>query len=191
MRYPLPSRLCLRGLRHQGYGGPCRLRKPGSRKSIAAGAGIRRSAKREDDEDLPHPPAKEMRMSTVPGRVGHAIVGRTIEVFWSSEGVWQQARSPPHGTPHVNYGMRVSPVCLSPVCLSPVCLSPVCHQTASEGMPDQVTCQITRHIAVQTAHASHPDRSIACLSLRAGGGAHRRRRHLVLWPHADHMLRSV
>jgi hypothetical protein len=34
---------------------------------------------------------RQIKKTTIPGRVGHAIVGRTIEVFWQADG-WQEGR---------------------------------------------------------------------------------------------------
>ena len=48
----------------------------------------------EDEEEVqsvPPPPAPKKK-STVPGRVGHAMVGRTIEVYWAADDEWQEGR---------------------------------------------------------------------------------------------------
>lgn len=73
--------LCVRGLRHRGYGGPCRIKKAGGR--LDDGPTRSNSHIEERGE-------REMKTSTVPGRVGHAIVGRLIEVYWAADNVWQQ-----------------------------------------------------------------------------------------------------
>ena len=35
---------------------------------------------------------RKKKTTTVPGRVGHAMVGRTIEVYWAADAEWQEGR---------------------------------------------------------------------------------------------------
>jgi len=138
--------LCVRGLRHRGLGGPCRLsgepgvlpkrpsgkqklkgRKPGSRSGPSGRSGRRKPKHdvevddeeegEEEEEEETHyeggggggggggssragggdgqrarpTSTRQIKKTTIPGRVGHAIVGRTIEVFWQADG-WQEGR---------------------------------------------------------------------------------------------------
>jgi hypothetical protein len=133
--------LCVRGLRHRGLGGPCRLsgepgvlpkrpsgkqklkgRKPGSRSGPSGRSGRRKpkhdvevddeeEGEEEEEEETPYEgggggssraaggdgqrarptSTRQIKKTTIPGRVGHAIVGRTIEVFWQADG-WQEGR---------------------------------------------------------------------------------------------------
>jgi hypothetical protein len=137
--------LCVRGLRHRGLGGPCRLsgepgvlpkrpsgkqklkgRKPGSRSGPSGRSGRRKPKHNvevddeeegeEEEEEETHyegggggggggssragggdgqrarpTSTRQIKKTTIPGRVGHAIVGRTIEVFWQADG-WQEGR---------------------------------------------------------------------------------------------------
>ena len=131
--------LCVRGLRHRGLGGPCRLsgepglplkrpsakqkfkgRKSGSHSGPSGRIGRRKpkydvdvddeeEEEEEEEEAEAHyeggggggstsragggegQRARPIKKTTIPGRVGHAIVGRTIEVFWQADG-WQEGR---------------------------------------------------------------------------------------------------